>query len=143
MSEGNIEQNPGARNPQGLRLVNFNEVTEPGIYVDIQKKRIFRIPSEILNPTHAGTRMVCLPDFQVVKIGAHPLQDRRNDAFTILDEGSEQMFRFNRLVVVARGDLLNILQGFLRFQCELIEIHFLSPLDMEKARDNLAFSRVT
>jgi len=72
VSEGNIEQNPGARNPQGLRLVNFNEVTEPGIYVDIQKKRIFRIPSEILNPTHAGTRMVCLPDFQVVKISSDP-----------------------------------------------------------------------
>lgn len=72
MNQGNIQPNPADKNPQGLGILNFNEVSEPGIYLDIQRKRIFRIPSEVLDPNHAGTRMTCLPDFQVVKISSDP-----------------------------------------------------------------------
>ncbi len=72
MNQGNVQPNPGDRNPKGLGIINFNEVTEPGVYLDIQRKRIFRIPNEVLDPNHAGTRMTCLPDFSVVKISSDP-----------------------------------------------------------------------
>ena len=57
------------------------------------------------------------------KIGAYLREDKLHERLTFLYHAFQQMNRLNGLVAVALGKLESFLNGFLRFDCEIIKVH--------------------
>ena len=76
-------------------------------------------------PLHLGELLNRLVDFdfEIVEIRTDLLQERRNDPFAVLNERSKQMPRLERLIAVARSNLLCVLDRFLGFESKLVEVH--------------------
>src|SRR5579864_5891827 len=58
---------------------------------------------------------------QSIRAHAEAREQRWNDAVLLRDERAEYMQRLDLLMIVARGNVLRRLHGFLGFQCEFIE----------------------
>ncbi len=69
-------------------------------------------------------------DLREVDVGANLLQNGNHCPTRILHECSQQVFGFNHLIAVARGNFLSVLYGFLGFYGKLIEVHFLFSLNV-------------
>src|ERR1051325_767425 len=62
-------------------------------------------------------------DSDIVEVCTDLPEDRDDEPLAVLDERREKVFRLDRLVRVARGDLLGGLDRLLRFYREFIEVH--------------------
>ena len=72
---------------------------------------------------HFGKRLDHLGGFLAHRGGrcAQPLENSRNNALRLLDQGEQEVYRLHLLVAIAPGDFLRRLERFLRFYCEFVK----------------------